>query len=833
MPRINRLEVQGFRAFGAKPQVLDLQGPLAVLWGPNSRGKTSLAEAIEFLLTGRTVRRDFVASATREFSGSLRNAHLSAGTDVIVKAEIVDADGEPHSVERVLTADYTGRDSCTSELRIDGAAAQDLSALGVRLSQPPLEAPILMQHTLRYVVSAKPQDRAVYFKALLEVSDLESVRTAVDHSRSALDAPPPPLLATLQRCVAHDFAQSLRPLQTISPLQQAELDGAISEALALILHDQDIPDGLENRTRAVADLLGTRRQATFPTSSFQFGAAPSWTPPAEQSWQDLARFIELRRGVDREVARLTAVFTAVLDIPSVAQAHEPVDCPVCETPGALTPERVDAIRRHLQAQEQYQAARRRAQTALQQLRQFRDHVERSVLAARPVFLSWNDDERRRRSFTEEAIRTLLGAEADELVPPWHDPQGPLVEALAGVTTEATRYRQLLDQIVLDDLDEEATDELQTLQRNLIRAGELASQRLDELRAPQQPLVAALNREIDRRGQTEGWQDLLSLAEGRAALRTALIEQRARQIVRRELEDAIRALDQANASVLDEKFADLSDEITVWWDLLRPSEPTSFAGVRRGASGRRYIDLKARLSTDPNDTSGGVLRDVVAVFSDSQLNCLGLSAFLARATREATGFVILDDPVLASDDEHRAMFIHRVIQQLLDQSYQVIVITYDQDTWKDIQDAYHHLSLDTFLITLDEPARGAIVENRSDTLDALIARSVPYIYNNDPSIRKMGCERLRNAAERFCKLLLIKERRSNGEDSASLSDYDGKNLGDLLGDVYPLLTADPSHPGKLRVIGRRLNPGTHDDTVPAAGDLRVCHGDLRQLRRTYL
>jgi hypothetical protein len=299
------------------------------------------------------------------------------------------------------------------------------------------------------------------------------------------------------------------------------------------------------------------------------------------------------------------------------------------------------------------------------------------------------------------------------------------------------------------------------------------------------------------------------------------------------DEALRKVDDAKATVLDEKFAALSDEILRWWNLLRPSEPTSFAGVQRGATGRRFIDLKARLTTQPDAPHTGVLRDTVAVFSDSQLNCLGLAAFLARAVREHTGFIILDDPVLASDDEHRAMFIHRVVEKLLDFSYQVIIITHHQDTWKDIQDAYHHLSLDTFLITLEDPARGAVVENRSDTLDALITRSVPYIYSQDPAIRKLGCERLRNAAERFCKRILIEDRCSRGDDRACLSDYDGKNLGDLLDDVYPLLTQDPAHPGKLRMIARRLNPGTHDDTVPAAGDLGVSHGDLKALVRVYL
>src|SRR6266545_6263036 len=67
-PRINKIEIQGFRAFGAKPQTLVFSSPIAAVWGANSQGKTSLAEAFEFLLTGATVRRELLASVVRDGS---------------------------------------------------------------------------------------------------------------------------------------------------------------------------------------------------------------------------------------------------------------------------------------------------------------------------------------------------------------------------------------------------------------------------------------------------------------------------------------------------------------------------------------------------------------------------------------------------------------------------------------------------------------------------------------------------------------------------------------------------------------------------------------------
>src|SRR3546814_8457230 len=68
--RISKLEIQGFRAFGRSAQTLNLPSALAAVWGPNSQGKTSLAEAVEFLLTGQIVRRTLMASSQDEFARS-------------------------------------------------------------------------------------------------------------------------------------------------------------------------------------------------------------------------------------------------------------------------------------------------------------------------------------------------------------------------------------------------------------------------------------------------------------------------------------------------------------------------------------------------------------------------------------------------------------------------------------------------------------------------------------------------------------------------------------------------------------------------------------------
>jgi hypothetical protein len=179
-----------------------------------------LAEAIEFLLTGQIVRRAIMSSSQDEFADALRNAHLPVGMQAYVQAVILDADGAARTIKRILKTDYGKKHDCETILQIDGntASEADLTGLGIILSQPPLRAPVLAQHTLGYVFSARPQDRASYFKALLEVTDLEDFRNQVARIEKDVAAPANPIIGKLERAAA--IAGAGRHLKSLLPMCQ-------------------------------------------------------------------------------------------------------------------------------------------------------------------------------------------------------------------------------------------------------------------------------------------------------------------------------------------------------------------------------------------------------------------------------------------------------------------------------------------------------------------------------------------------------------------------------------------------------------------------------------
>jgi AAA domain-containing protein len=834
--RITALKIQGFRSFGRKPQTLAFPSPVAVVWAPNSHGKTSLAEAFEFLLTGRIVRRELLASSQDEFAGALRNAHIPAAAPVFVQAEAVTPSGKTHTIKRTLTADYGKREDCRTVLEIDGKAAgeQALRSLGFVLSQPPLSAPVLTQHALGYLFSARPQDRATYFKAVLELTDLETFRAAVAALDADLPAPDDPALSRLDAASAITEASfHLAPLKATVPAV-GETERAARAAIGALITAAGwtVPDAMAERIAKLEEILADKRSKAFPVTGFDKQPLGSWTAPPPAAFTALTTYVTERGKVDEETRRLAALFEQALALPAVAAATEAIDCPLCATEDALTPDRAGFIRERVKDTEAYRTAQAAARKALDEMAAAVETTRKAVADALPKLLVYPSKVRRERGFRMERIRKLLGPDGEAVIDPWLAEvrqiarlHSAVQRAVSAVVAAVEEYRASLDSLsdvaVLQDWVDAFAGAVKQL--SLALPGYVTAER---------PVADAIKAVADAVSQTTRWPELIALAKDPAGLRAALVERVIREQARQELAKALKEIDKGNEDVLDGKFQELSADVEMWWNLLRPDEMSFFAAVKPRPGTRRTIDFKAGLATKA-DRSDLKLRDVIAVFSQSQLHCLGLALFIARSLHEGTSFMVLDDPILASDEDYKAFFTTGVVEKLLDLGVQVIVLTQDQKTWRDLEHRYLHKNVAMFQLSLTDPGEGTVVRNTADDLMARFAKIEILVRSGHPDLLKQAGEHLRDVGERFCKEMLVRSEHAKGNMNAVISDYNGKTLEWLIPKVEPLLAKDPSHPGKLRALPAMLNPAKHDDDTPSRGALKVALGDLTYFKKEYL
>ena len=227
-----------------------------------------------------------------------------------------------------------------------------------------------------------------------------------------------------------------------------------------------------------------------------------------------------------------------------------------------------------------------------------------------------------------------------------------------------------------------------------------------------------------------------------------------------------------------------------------------------------------------------MRDVVAIFSQSQLHCLGLALFLARAEHEGSGFIVLDDPVLSSDDDYRAHFNSTVLEELLKLPIQIIVLTQDHAAWRDIEIRHRHVGISMAQLHVDSPQAGSIIENTSDGLMAKVNRAKSLAKGGHPDVRKECGIQLRDAGELFCKEMLVMAKRNQGDENVALSDFEGKVLEWLCPRVEPLLDQDPSHPGKLEAFRGTVNSACHDNTPPSSSAMTHACGEIGYFAKEY-
>lgn len=353
----------------------------------------------------------------------------------------------------------------------------------------------------------------------------------------------------------------------------------------------------------------------------------------------------------------------------------------------------------------------------------------------------------------------------------------------------------------------------------------------ELRGLKQ-LVDDLHEELGEKLQTAvipvGTREVLNLLEHRDDLLHEQRLQRQRKKTKQRVDAVGRTIQKAEEALLDDRFDKMGAEIGRWWATLRPDELVRFGGVDRRASGRRFVNLTAKLAV--SEEASSQVRDAVGVFSDSQLNALGLSAFLARQQLLDSPFVVLDDPLPGYDPDHQVTFAANTIGTLLDAGVQVILLTHDPKVEAEVVGRHQHREPLHYRVELPPGLGGSQVTNQDDFVSRKLTEAKAYLTNTTVEGRKAATSALRDAAERLGKQIVAAARTANGTPT-TVASLDKKMLGDLI----PELTAharSTDEAGKWRSIKGILNPGSHDDEVASTQSLGVAVGDLKKIRKDH-
>jgi DNA repair exonuclease SbcCD ATPase subunit len=660
-----------FRAFLDGPE-LRLSDQLTIFYGGNGTGKSSLAEAIEWLLFGYTTRRRKGDSYSKlEYQGSYVNKWWPGNELPFVEAKIKLADDSVHTIRRTMLIPGTGRlDDTDSQLSVDGDEGDDLSSLGIRYIEA--NSPIVVQHGIQDLIHTRPIDRYRAISETLGLAELVSFKDVLDKAKNRYRNELPSEVVQARQ-VVRQSAATLRKLgleavakrwqdENIDPEQDydlilgkaRELTGSTSHDLSTILGDVRERQTLE--MAKIFDAAPYRPSPNLDKLLSELRAHVEQFAEAQNSFVQSAKELTTA-AVARFSAAQIAFWKAGLDL---IDDNNPEICPFCERPTlnqAIMDERRQRIDTDKELTTLRDSLREASDTCLGVLKKVEPAVQRLDI----------------RRINDTSLHTLQKAfeqDVDHLeafVKQNHRTSDALTAVIGAVSAAIPTFENA-EKFVTDPFKVSTITQVITqLPSQLDNTFGRIQAALKEYASTYASFEPVLKRELSDEATVAQFTSLIEVLSNKESVELVAL-------VKRFDDDIVECQRQADQYILEQQRAVLAireEEMIKWYGRLSPNADVRFSGL---IPGRNEFSMKA-------DAFGEEL-NAAACLSQSQLNCLGLSIYIPNVVdpNSPFRFIMFDDPVQAMDDDHHESFLVSVMPALLDEHrLQVIVLTHLEPT----------------------------------------------------------------------------------------------------------------------------------------------------------
>lgn len=807
------LRAAGIRGFN-DDQSIELDAKLVIYYGPNGSGKTSIGEAIEWLLYGKTLKRlkgDEISK--REYAGSYRNTHYRGALSPFVEAEIADDSGKHHALHRELLPDESSR------LTVNGTSASDLKQFGIGNLY---DRPLILQHTLQDFIFMRPKTRYEVLSAMLGLEPLIDFRNAVEAAKTEV-ANNLPNRAIEARSRATLIKASFATNPLLQPVAEAVGNGKLDDAKKHLIQ---VALGRVPAGTAEQDILPALHQAKASKERARldwgrFSLNPIANPdshPGLRELDTLQGHLNAFAGHIAEAEKQVAQSTRETAKPQLKQFFElglhltndgkPSECPFCleET---LTPVRISAIRKALEVVPEAKAPLASARMSVRSLQESLTKQWREARKMLPVIPG-------------EAERENI----DQIVPGGAGQYLSSCDAVRQLTAGIEESKKVLDESLTGI--QEALQGPDSPEEHLHSLRAALGTYTDEIKklpgvvngyaanyAALDPLVKIkLASEADVRFLT-------TLVEGLEKWRDIEISRQI-DVIQDELQEVIRQTRQFVETKQREILGQRDLEIRAWYQLLCGATSVGYEGMIPGTDN---LELKAKTFTK------GMM--AAPNLSASQLNCVGLAVYLATCTRKTSPFkcILFDDPIQSMDDEHTEAFRKQVVSKLLAEGFQVILLTHMDNIADSIGSLYRNH--DPAIYRMEEYTQsGPSVVWKGPEIQKILNEIRKNKDAANEGYRKQAVQALRQFVERFAKDLFTAE---TGQPISK--QYEDKSWADLRNLLRQCKSFVPSDEAILEDTHKFTSSYLHTDEslpqkVPPAGHIVPHYDSMKGLLEKY-
>lgn len=673
-----------FRGFRQLERPINLDADLVTVDGRNSSGKTSLAEAIEWLLTARIQRRE--QGDAGELAAFVANRFRPKGQPTWVEGAL-DVDGVCTKIKRVLVDDYglTKKSFCTTQLFIDDKEVKDSTDVLAEYFSG--VAPLLMQHTLREFVLESPVNRPKYFEKLLNMDRMSALIEDAQVSKLRQSDIPRPrggmALADWQKFTQSVGEAHFQTVEQYSKLDSSVLGEKICDDLVRVAVDEfgaRCESNIESCIVVMDSLQEKELQRSFPLLR-DFRPKENLTQASfvqfstESQNSRLQRLEKARTGYLAALESQKTISDANI---SIAKALEELRnaglikdedrqiCPICDYQPVptLTKRRLDDIDSWNpikalveQTRSEFEKAVGKCHTAIADLGSLRRNLVPSTL---PEDVNQDTGE----IANSDSFGALQTAHADA---------GRKLRDFDNGTSLA------LAELEKRDPELDVRDTLRHAFSLVPTLHQCAEEYARKYREFQQYLNELATSKEDYRAR-DNW---LKIARNRDELILDIQWEAAKDMSRHELVVCRDWLIAARQKYLEPRRIALNDGITGIWSRLRRDGYSAFSELiipePKGRGQKARFEVKAKLNSNSKTKEVHAL----SVLSESQINAIGIAAFVTRSRLLGHKVLVFDDPVQSMDDDHFKSFAGDVLSYLCDSGFQVIVLTHNDDFAQDV------------------------------------------------------------------------------------------------------------------------------------------------------
>lgn len=742
-----------------------------------------------------------------EYSNSFANIHGGTPTEVATTVEIA---GRRTVLSRRLGPGET------STTFVDGAPAA-FSTINVS----PIEAfyPVVAQHGLQTFIHSKPKDRRDAICAAFGLDELTALKNALDSARSSFQRTPPRSVIDARRELAAQArtlaeineTQDLARRWQLSPMQvKASDDTQALLAAAQALTGSPCPTVDE----ALAKLRETRSQAS--RSVFDAGKlAPNegkFAPLDAGMKAVVDALLDVERAIAITAATTASTYkTAFLELWKAGLELSPSgdQCPMCEADTLTVKKREELSKRLADNVDRMQkddalltavaAAKARIANYRSQIKEFGvDELLDADLEQLRRLFSQQPDGLDAFLIELDAFKAARKADKDLL-----DKALEFLDMCTGLLEIPDKIAAVVTQAatIKDDVSAAAPGTLQAFQRY--------EQQWKDFEPKLSALISsdAFVARIDAVGKTLKLEPKMRLLDRY-------------EKVLEESQELIRSVETEMQTRQSALLTTRGAEVKALYDRLNRGADVVFDSMEPGTDSMKL-----------NATSFGTRMSAASNLSECQLNCLGLSMWLMRATTPASpfGFVLLDDPVQSMDDDHTEAFIADVVPHLLDQhGKQVIVLSHVKRITERLRELNGARALK--LYHYDSYARGGPTITEQIALQKLLTEIKGAAKGNEEN-RAYAVDRIRVLSERFIRDLHLQVMGI----PASSPTYDRATASQLLPLFQTITGTLPTEHAGLRDTVQFCDPAHHTQVgyaVPTLSNIQPHIGRMEQLLKKY-